>query len=345
MPFDFLGRVDALNPANLTIREQVRLALNPNDLRWRAIFPKVNAPSVKISELSVVDTRFAGGRREWNAQGREIPSVLGNIVEAEMVPINPTKHLDERALQKLRERTGGIEQFFARDVIQDVDGWAEKLANFADIQIEVDAFEAWFLNQITVMDPKTGGTITAALGISNSRYVAAGTTLAAATSAYKDFMGYMRAARAALGSVGAVRLRQARLLEILEDAPAVSGDSMSLSGLQRRITDEGFGNVSIVVDERTYHKFTDGGSAYTDANYVPLDRMAFQPASGRVGQTHFAPVTRAYDYMSPEQVKSVQDFVVFHSAKNDGKTLMIEAQANALPIPEEQNVYVITGIA
>ena len=208
------------------------------------------------------------------------------------------------------------------------------------------AFEAWFKNQITVMDPKTGQTTTVSLGISNSRYVAASTTLAAATNAYTDFLGYLRDANATLnGGVGVVRLRQARLLEILADAPAFSGDRMSLAGLQARLNDEGFGTITIVADERTYDKPTDGGSAYTTANYVPADRIAFQPKNGRVGSTHFAPVARAYDYMAPSQVKSVQDFAVFYSPKNDGKTLMVEAQANALTIPEEQNVYVITGAA
>lgn len=345
MAFDFLARVQALNPANLTIRERVRLEENPNDLRWRAIFPKVDAPSVKLSELSDVDVRFAGGRREWNAQGREIPDVLGPRVDAEMVPINPTKHFDERRLQHLRERGQGVAELFNRGVIADVDTWATRLANAADIQIERDAFQAWFNNTITVMDPKTGGTTTVPIGISSSRYVAAGTTLAAATNAYLDFMGYLAAAQAALGSVGAVRLRRARLTEILADAPAFSGDRMSLAGLRERVNAEGFGDVAIITDERTYHSFTDGGSAYGTSYYVPADRMAFQPANGVVGATHFAPVTRAWDYIDPSVVSNVNDFTIFHSPKNDGKTLLEEAQANALSLPREENVYVITGIA
>lgn len=346
MAFEFLGRVDALTPANLTIREQTRLALNPNELRWRAIFPKVDAPSIRIRELSRVDRRLPGGRREWNAQGREVPAFLGNLVDAEMVPINPTHHLNERELQLLKERAGGFAQLIEKGVVNDVDAWARALANAADIQIEVDAFEAWFQNQITVMDPVTGTTTTVSLGISNSRYVAASTTLAAATNAYDDFLGYLRDANSMInGGVGGVRLRQARLNEILVDAPAFSGDRMSLAGLRQRLSDEGQGDVAIIVDERTYDAPTDGGSAYTPTNYVPADRMAFQPKSGRVGSTHFAPVTRAYDYMSPEQVKSVNDFTVFYSPKNDGKTLMVEAQANGLTLADEASVYVVTGIA
>jgi hypothetical protein len=345
MPFDYLGRIQALTPGNLTIREQTRLADNPNDLRWRAIAPRVEAPSIKISEISSVDFRPTGGRREWNAQGREIPDVLGPVINAEMVPINPTKHLDERHLQLLRERAQGVQDLITRGVVKDVDAWATSLADAADRQIEQDFFEAWFKNQITVMDPKTGTTVVVSTGISSSRYVAASATLAAATNAFVDFMGYLAAARSAMGSVGAVRLRQARLNEILADAPAFSGDRMSLRGLQQRINDEGYGNVAIVVDERTYNTWTDGGSAVSTAYYVPADRIAFQPASGIVGATHFAPVTRAYDYMSPQQVRNVNDFTVFYSEKNDGKTLLVEAQANALSLPIEQFTFVVTGVA
>lgn len=345
MAFDYLGRVEALTPANLTIRERTRLAENPNDLRWRGIFPYAMADSITLAEISSSDFRPLGGRREWNAQGREIPEVMGTRIDAEMVPINPTHHIDERRLQKLRERAQGMDELIARGVINDVDSWATVLADAADRQIEFDAFQAWFQNTMTVMDPKTGDTVTVSVGIASSRYVAASATFAAATNAYTDFMGYLADAQATLGSVGAVRLRRARLNEVLADAPTYAGDTLSLAGLRNRINEEGYGDVSVIVDERTYDAFTDGGSATTATNYVPADRMAIQPAGGRVGRTHFAPVTRAYDYMDLGNVKSINDFTVFHSPKNDGKTLMVEAQANALALPEESNVYVVTGIA
>jgi len=345
MPFDILARTESLTAVNLTIREQARLRENPNDLRWRAIFPRTEAGSVKIREISAVDFRPVGGRREWNAQGREIPEVLGPIIDAEMVPINPTHHIDERRLQHLRERSQGVVQLLDRGIIADVDTWATRLADAADRQIEADAFEVWFNNRLTVMDPKTGETVSVSAGLDSGRYVTAAATLAAEANAYKAFIGYLRDARSMLGSVGAVRLRQALLDEILEDAPTFAGDTMSLAGLQARLNAEGFGNVAIVVDERTYHSFTDGGSEYSTSYYVPFDKIAFQPANGVVGATHFAPVTRAYDYLDVGRVRTISDFVVFHSEKNDGKTLLVEAQANALPLPIEQFVYVVGGLA
>lgn len=345
MPFDYLGRVEAINPTNLTIRERTRLASNPLALRYRDIFPRVPTPSIKVSEIEEVEYRFGGGRREWNAQGREIPTLLGPRIDAEMVPINPTKHFDERYLQRLGERARGMDALVQRDVISDVDGWATILSDAADRQLEIEGFQAWFQNQITVMDPKTGTTVTMGAGVDASRYVAAGTTLAAATSAYTDFMGYLADAQATLGSVGAVRMRRARLNEILADAPAFAGDQMSVAGLQQRINDEGFGTVEIIVDERTYEAFDDGGSASTTSHYVPADRIAFQPATGVVGRTFVAPVERAYQYVDRERVDANGGVAVFYSPQNDGKTLLVEAQENSLILPLEPYVYVVTGVA
>lgn len=349
MAFDFLARIEALTATNLTIREQARLELNPNDLRWRAIFPKRNVDSVRLSEFTDVDFRPAGGRREWNAQPREIPEVLGTKRDWEMVPINPKHTIDERRLQHLRERAalpqGGIvRELYDGGIISDVDGWATKLANAADVQIESDAFSAWFYNVITVKDTKSNRSVTVAIGTASDRYVAAGTTLNAATNAWRDFLGYARDARAKMGSIGGVRLRQSALTEILIDAPAAAGDMATLQSLTQRMNAEGFGNFAFIVDERTYHDFTDGGSAYAPAYYVPEDRMAFQPAGGVVGATAFAPVTRAWDYVDSAVVRNVRDFTVFYSAENRGMTLVEEAQANALSIPTEQFVYVVTGI-
>lgn len=350
MPFDFLTRIAALTPANLTIRERTRLAQNPNDLRWRSIFPKVEVGSVSLAEISDVDFRPLGGRREWNADGREIPDVVGPVRNVEMIPINPTKHLDERRLQRLRERAanpngGLIEQLYTGGIIKTVDDWATVLADAADRQIEYDAFRAWFFNQIVVKDTKSEASVTVSAGVAADRYVAASATLAASPNAYLAFMGYLSDAEAKMGSVGVARMRRARINEILADAPAVAGDRMSLAGLTERIEREGFGTVALVADERTYDEFTDGGSATTSANYVPLDRMAFQPANGVVGATSFAPVTRAWDYMDAGDVSNINDFTVFYSEENRGKTLVEEAQANALPLPTEANTYVVTGIA
>jgi hypothetical protein len=349
MAFDFLARVEALTATNLTIREQARLEQNPNELRWRSIFPKRLVDSVRLSEFATVDFRPAGGRRTWNAQPREIPEVLGPKRDWEIEPINPKHTIDERRLQHLRERAalpqgGMVRQLYDGGIIKDVDDWTSSLCDSADRQIERDAFEAWFFNIITVKDTKSNAATTVAMQIAADRYVTAGTTLAAATNAWRDFLGYARDARTKLGSLGGVRMRQSRLNEILIDAPAVNGDMATLQSLTQRMSAEGFGNFAFIVDERTYDDFTDGGSAFAPLYYVPETRMAFQPANGIVGATAFAPVTRAWDYVDEARVRNVRDFTTFYSAENRGMTLVLEAQANALSLPTEQFVYVVHGV-
>jgi hypothetical protein len=343
--FEWLAKIAALTPANLTIREQARLAENPLDLRYQAIFPRVPAPSVKISELSTVDFRPVGGRRDWNAQGREIVEKLGNLRDVEMVPINPTKHIDERRLQMLRERGQGIDELIRRGIMHDVNTWPTVLTDACERQLERDAFEAWATNQITVYDPKTDKTVTVSLGIDAARYVTEATAWSnGAVNAYDRLLFHLGEAQRLMGSVGVVRMRRATANEVVKDAPIGANNVRpTIANLQDRLSEEGFGAITIVLDERTYDEYTDGGSATTTKNYVPAHKVLFQPASGIVGQTHVAPVTRAYDYLSTGQIQqgAANGVVVLLTPKNEGKTLLIEAQENALSLPTEQSTYVV----
>lgn len=342
MPFNWLDQIAALTPANLTIREQARLAENPLDLRYRAIFPRTPASSVRLSSLTTVDFRPTGGRREWNAQGREIPEKLGPRREFEMVPINPTHHIDERAMQLLRE--SGVEELLRRGIIGSLETWPQRLADAAERQLEAEAFEAWATGTIVVMDPKTGATVSVALGFdAGTSYIAEPTIWSnAGINAYDRFLVHIQAAQAKFGSVGAARMRRAVAAEIVKDAPDGANNSRStITTLQERVREDGFPNFNLVVDERTYHTFTDGGSATSAANYVPAGLVMFQPSNGQVGQTHVAPVTRAYDFLSGGNRSAANGVVIFRSEKNDGKTLLIEAQENAIALPEEQFTYVV----
>lgn len=346
MPFNWLDQIAALTPANLTIREQARLAENPLDLRYRAIFPRTPTSSVRLSQLTTVDFRPIGGRREWNAQGREIPEKLGPVREFEMVPINPTHHIDERQMQLLGE--SGVEELLRRGIIASVETWPTRLADATERQLERDAFEAWYTGTITVMDPKTGATVTVALGFDQATsYPTAGTAWNdPAENAYDNFLAGLQAAQSKFGSVGGARTRRAVVREIVADAPdGPNGLRPTVTSLQDRVREEGFADVVITIDERTYDAFTDGGSATAATNYVPAGLIAYQPANGQVGQTHVAPVTRAYDFLSGGNRSLANGVVILRSEKNDGKTLLIEAQENALSVPEEQFVYVEdTGI-
>lgn len=342
MPFNWLDQIASLSNVALTIREVTRTEENPLDLRYRAIFPRVPARSVKLSEITTVDFRPAGGRREWNAQGREIPEKVGPTREFEMVPINPTHHIDERMLQLFGE--AGVEELLRRGVIASLETWPQRLADAVERQLEAEAFEAWYTGLITVMDPKSGTTVTASLGFDQpTSYPTAGTAWDdPGENAYDLLLTELQAAQTKMGTVGAIRTRRAVVREIVADAPdGPNGLRPTVSSLQDRIREEGFPDISLVIDERTYDKFTDGGSAHTSTNYVPAGLIAFQPQSGVVGATHVAPVVRAYDFLTGSNRSLAQGLVIFRSEKNDGKTLLIEAQENAIVLPDENKTYVV----
>ncbi len=340
--FDFLNAIESLSQQNLTIKEQVRTAENPLELRYRAIFPRISAASIKISEITTTDFRPTGGRREWNAQGREIPEKLGPSREFEMVPMNPTHHIDERAMQKLGE--AGLAELVQRGIIGALTSWPTRLANAIERQLEAEAFEAWYTGIITVMDPKTGATVEVDLGFDQATtYPTAGTAWDdPGEDAYVNFLAALEAAQTKLGTVGAARTRRAVLNAIKADAPdGPNGLRPTIGSLADRVREEGFPDLQLIIDERTYDAFSDGGSAHTPTNYVPAGLIAFQPASGVVGNTHVAPVVRAYDFLTGGNRSLANGVAIFRSPKNDGKTLLIEAQENSIALPDEDKTYVV----
>lgn len=345
MLFDFLARIESLSPAALTVREQARLQLNPNEVRWRDIAPRRDADDITISALEQVDYRPTAEFRDWNADGREIPEVFGPKVAVEMSPITATKHIDERRLQKLRQVNPRIPQLVTDGIIADVQSWPSRLSDAVDRRIEKALFQQWATNSMTVMDPKTGSTVTVPRGIAGARYVTEGTAWNVVANAYTRLLYHLGEAQRLMGSVGAVRMRRATALEVIADAPTgIGGVAPTLMDVSDRIAREGFGQVTLIIDERTHDAFTDGGSASTSTAYIPTGKVLFQPASGRIGAVHFAPVTRAYEYVAQDQRANLRDIVVLYSPQNNGKTLLIEGEAIAIPLVEEQSTYVVDAL-
>ncbi len=346
--FNWLDTLPELSLRNLTVREAARLADNPLDLRYRSIFPRTPTESIDISEITTVDFRPVGGRRDWNAQAREVPEKFGPTRKWSMIPINYSKHIDELMLQKFGE--SGIQELVRRRILKGVNEWPTELADACERQLERDAFESWFTGQITILDTKSNATATVALGFDQATsYPTAGTAWNdPSEDAYENFLVAAQAAYTKFGgAVGAARTHRSVLNAIVATAPdGPNGLRPTLATLQERVREEGFANITLINDERTYDEFTDGGSATTTKYYVPEGLIGFQPADGVVGATHVAPVVRAYDFLSGNDRSLANGVVILRSAKNDGKTLMIEAQENALSMPEERRVYVVdTNIA
>lgn len=333
---------------NLTVYQAARSADNPLDLRYPGIFPDVPTNSISLSSITLVDFRPAGGgRRDWNAQPREVVEKFGPKRDFEMTPIEFSHHINEREMQKFGE--AGIKELVQRGIVAGLEKWPSLLADAVQRQKERDAFEAWFTNQITVLDTKSNALETVALGFDTATcYITAVTAWDdAGADAWENFLASTQEAYQKFGSVGAARMPRKVMNAIVADAPNGNlGIAPTKATVEERLTAEGFSNMKLLTDDRKYDGFTDGGSATTAAYYVPAGAIGFQPGDGRVGNTFVAPVTRAYDYLSSGNRSMANGTAVFKNEKNDGKTLQITAQENCLSMPEELRVFVVnTGIS
>ena len=332
---------------NLTVYQAARIADNPLDLRYPDIFPQQDTDSIALSSISLVDFRPTGGRRDWNAQPRELTEKFGPARTFEMTPVEYSHHINEREMHKLREP--GIQALLERGIVTALNKWPTLLADAVERQKERDAFEAWYKGLITVLDTKSAAIMTVALGFDQaSCYPTAGTAWNdVSQDAWQNFLVAVQAAYQKFGSVGAARMPRNVMNAIIAKAPdGAQGVAPTKATVEQRLTDEGYPNMVLIPDDRKYDAFTGGGSATTSTYYVPDGKIGFQSGDGRVGNTFVAPVTRAEDYMNGGSRSVANGISVFKEAKNSGKTLMISAQENCLPMPEELRTYVVdSGIA
>lgn len=344
--FAWMAQEAELSAAALTVQAQT---ISPNDdgrLLWDAFFPRNNVDSVKFATLSDIDFRPAADRREWNQRGRNIDLRTPGTQEWEMVPIEAFFMLGEREMQDLEERTLGNEQTFRQIIRASVPDRTDVLVEANYRRIEVDAFTAWSLGQITAKNPQTGGTQTLDLGFDTDRYQDA----AAAwddTDAYENLLSWLQEAMEAVGDIEGVMLRQAMLNSIIASAPnpfsPTSTIAMTRRQITERISDELGTSFTFAVNERTVDIYNDAGVAVTRTKLWPEGVIAVIPRGGRVGSTHFAPVARAAQIarQAPQASIDVRGQTVFYETMNGGRGLNVEAQVNALPLPNEALTYVI----
>lgn len=345
--FSWLEKEDELTSEALTVRAQ---AISPNDdgtLLWDAFLPRMDVDSVKIDEITSLDFRPAADRREWNQSGRVIPLKTPDMRAIEMVPIESRFHLGEREIQALSERTMGNEDLFRRIVMSRIPDRVDSLVMADYRRLEVDAMEAWSKGQVTVMNPETGTTYTAAFGFPATRLQTAGTAWDVAANAYNEFLAWLEDAIDAIGPLSGAMMRLATLQVIQADAPNPLDRSGTVqptrTQLQQRLQDELGMPFTLYVNERTVDVFSDGGKASARTKIWPAQYVAAVPAGTAVGQTAFAPVARAMelDARVPAAGIDVRGVTVYHNAGADGKSLEIEAQVNAMPVPDEQRVFTI----
>jgi hypothetical protein len=342
---NWLATEDLLSPAEMTVRAQT---ISPNDegnLLWDLFFPRENVSSVELHDVTTLDYRPTADRREWNADGRLIPMVRPTRRNVSIVPIEARDHIDEKEMQRLAEGASGnaaiIRDLIGATIPQRVDRLVE-----ADYRrLEVDAFTAWALGSITQRNPENASqTYLASFGFDGARYPNALTAWNdVGVNAYDLLLAWVVAAQDMVGPIEGAMMRLATFNVILADAPDLPNSvNMTRSQIEQRIQDDIGGPFRIMINENSVDVFDDGGIAYTRTKVWPAEKVAAIPRGNKIGRTAFAPVVRAMDLASqvPGAGIDMRGVTVFYEQSNTGKTLMIEAQLNATPIPDEQLVYV-----
>ena len=338
--YTFAEQMKALGSGAVTIREQARVAENPDNLLWGTLFPRVNTTSIKLSEMTVPQQRQVTGRRGWNAPGRQVTFKNPKLVNMEMTPIEGWIRLGEYEMQLLMEQHGNNEAAMKQALGFSLNSRISALNDANNRRIEMDAFDAWLNNQITVRNPTTGASHTVDLQIDSSRYVTESWT---GTDAYDLFLAAIRAAIRKLPNVNGCMMRETTYAHIVKNGPSVPGSTAPMTRTQfldnlRSELGQPFG---IRIDERTAEEYQGADQTLTTVNYFTAQKVAFTTSSP-IGSSYFAPVARAYNAMQsiPVEMRDANGFWTFISAPNDGKNLHVEAQVNALPMPNEQNVLV-----
>lgn len=343
--FSWLAEVEALSPAALTVRAQ---AISPNDngrLLWDAFMPRSDVDSVDMASVTSLDFRPAADRREWNAPGRYIPILTPGQKKLSMVPIEAYDKIEEREMQKLMERALGNEAIIRQIIEANLPQRAERLATADYRRVELDVFTAWALGQVTQRNPQTGQDYTVNFGFDASRYQTVPTAWSDPTlNAYDEFVAWLEDAIDAVGSIGGAVMRLAEFKAIQVDAPqGINAVRLTRAQVQDRISQDLGTAFTIYTIENTVDVFVDGGITTARQKVWPAGVIAAVPAGDTVGTTAFAPVARAMQLSAavPDASIDIRGVTLYHTPANNGKELSIDAQLNAMPLPDEQRMYVI----
>jgi hypothetical protein len=353
MPLNWLEEITEVSSVGMTVQAQA-LSLEEIDpasqLQHPVFFPVAPARSVKLSSIYETDYRPAADRREWNGSGREIPLPVPEVAEVEMTPIEAQNTIGEQELQALTEASlGENEQAFRRLVMASVPQRVDMLVNSVYRRAELDAMEAWAKGQITAKNPTNGTTFVASLGFDAGRLQTAGTAWNdPSLNAWEEFVAWLEDGEAEMGPIIAVKGRRNAIAEIIADSPNVldyggQGISAVRTQAEARMADQ-FGHAfRFIISEERVDVFNDGGSAVTRTAVWPAQYLAAVPASGTIGATWRAPVSRAAQLARqfPQAGVDVRNVTVYHIGLADDKNAQIQAQANWLSLPQERNVWTI----
>lgn len=345
MDFTWMAQVEELTAPALTVRAQT---LSPNDngrLLWDVFFPRVNVDSVNLQDISTLDDRPAADRREWNARGRLIPILTPAQRKLRIVPIEAYDKINELEMQHLMEGAFGNNAIVQEVIGVRIPDRTDRLAMACYRRLELDAMQAWATGTIVQRNPQNAAqTFTASFGFPSSRIQTALTAWDDADNAYNEFIAWYEDGIEAVGPGDGAVMRLATLRAILADAPDLpNGVSMTRTQLADRVSQDIGQPFQFFIIENSLDVFDDGGTAVTRTKVWPAEQVAFVPAGREVGRAAFAPVVRAMELSNqvPEASIDVQGVTIYHDSGNGGRELEIDAQLNAMPVPDESKVFVI----
>jgi len=344
MPRSLIPVVEELSEAALTVLAQTISPTNQGMLKWDLFFPREDVDSVDLDEVTTLDFRPVSGRRAWNAPGRLIPDKTPDFRNIVILPVEGYFKWGEYEMQKLRERAGSnaqrVNEIIGRSIPRKVRHITE--ANYR--RIEVDAFTAWALGTVTVMNPQTGESYVASFGFDSARITTAGTAWDdPGVNAWDEFIAFMQDAPNYIGATEGALMDTLTMREIVADGPEINNSPITVSQAADRISQELGRPFDFITFDDTVDDFTDGGIVTASAVVWPAGRVAAIPSGGRVGRTAFAPVTRAQDLVEslPNSGIDENGQTVYYSESNEGKELKVSVQVNPITVPNEQKVFVV----
>lgn len=343
--FDLQELIEQLNSYELTVREQARTQENDPTLQYPRFFPTNPVDSVKLADIEIVDLRLIADRREWNGDGRYIPTRKPKARLFEMVPLESWFAIGEREIQDLGERFGGDRQRIIEAARVSIPQRAQSLSSSIIWATEYESMLAWATGEIVVQNPETGKTYAASMQIDSSRYVTDATPWTS-SNAFDRLVLYAREAMNHIGTISGVKVRQDIAIKIAQSAPRLLENEtrMTLRQVNNYLSDELGTSFTIETDERIAEKFDGAGPQTSDVKLWPSNKVAFIPGNGTIGDLNAAPQFRAQDI--PQVVANFEGFDqrgirFYYSPMNNGKAIKVQAQANWLAIPNEQRVFVV----
>lgn len=350
MLFNWIEKELLLTNAALTVRAQAVAALDPGIILSPSFFPRVDARSVRLRDITTIIARPVADRREWNTSGRQIGLKDPSFRDVEMLPVESFFKLEEQEMQRLIEGAAGNEAVFRSIVGPDIPTRTDGLVTANMRRIDIDAFRAWATGVITVRNPQgSGADKTVDFQFDSSRYVTptAWTGTPTTGTAWTEFMQETYNAQNKIGATRGAIMRLSTYQALQYTAPLRTGQAYPLSRaeLEAILSAEFGGPFSLIVFEDTAEVYDDGGQAYTSTKIWAAETVAWIPASGQVGSTFYAPVVSAYGIAAanPEMEIKVNDMTVVRTIGNEGKDLTVRCQVNALAVPNEQALYVVNA--